>query len=86
MDRCARVRTCGVDRHAYICSCGVNRRAFVCTCGLNNCTLEARLTGVKLIFFMFFVIHVADLGLCYVVAGNHCARCQFFDESRIGPN
>jgi hypothetical protein len=45
------VRACVVNRHAYVCSCGVNRHTRVHTYGLNNCALEARLTGVKLIFF-----------------------------------
>jgi hypothetical protein len=42
-------------------------------CGLNSRALEARLTGVKLIFLMLLMVHVADLGLFYVVLGEFCA-------------
>jgi uncharacterized membrane protein YecN with MAPEG domain len=52
---------------------GVNRRTQVHACGLNNRALEARLTGVKLIFFMLLIVHVADLGLFYVVVGELCS-------------
>jgi hypothetical protein len=67
-------------------ACGVNRRARVRACGLNSRALEARLTGVKLIFLMLFMVHLADLGLFYVVAGDHCARCRLVGESGIGPS
>jgi hypothetical protein len=80
------VRACGVNRRAYVHACGVNRRACVRACGLNNRALEARLTGVKLIFLMLFMVHVADLGLFYVAAGDHFARCQLVGESGIGPS
>jgi hypothetical protein len=67
-------------------ACEVNRRARVRSCGLNNSALEARLTGVKLIFFMLLMVNLADLGLFYVVAGEHCARCQLVGESGTGPS
>jgi hypothetical protein len=54
-------------------ACGVNRCACVCACGLNSHTLEARLTSVKLIFLMLFMVHLDNLGMFYVVVGNHCA-------------
>jgi hypothetical protein len=37
--------------------------------GLNSHALEARLAGVKLIFLMLFMVHLANLGLFYVVVG-----------------
>jgi hypothetical protein len=64
------VHACGVDRRTYVHACGVNRCACVHTYGLNSCALEARLTSVKLIFLMLFMVHVADLGLFYVAAGD----------------
>jgi hypothetical protein len=43
--------------------------------GLNNRALEARLMGAKnssfLEIFMCFMFEMADLGLYYVVAGDH---------------
>jgi hypothetical protein len=73
------VCTCGVNRHAYVHACGVNRHAYVRACGFNSRALGARLTGVKLIFFgdvNVFMVNMADLGLYYVVAGDHFARCR----------
>jgi len=42
--------------------------------------------GVKLIFLMLFMVHLDDLGLFYVAAGDYFARCRLFGESGIGPN
>jgi hypothetical protein len=58
---CTLVHACGVDRHAYVRAYGVNRCACVCACGLNSRALEARLAGVKIIFLMLFMVHLADL-------------------------
>jgi hypothetical protein len=69
-----------------MCTCEVNRRAYVCTYGLNSCALGARLTGEKLIFLMFFMVNMADLGLFYVVVGDHFERCHSDGESGIGPS
>jgi hypothetical protein len=69
-----------------VCSYGVNSCACVRACGLNNRALGARLTGVKLIFLMWFMVHVANLGLFYVAAGDHFARCWLVSESGIGPS
>jgi hypothetical protein len=35
---------------------------------------------------MFFMVNMADLGLYYVVAGDHYARCRWAGESGIGPS
>jgi hypothetical protein len=43
------------------------------TYGLNSHALEARLTGVKLIFLMLFMVHLVDLVLFYMAAGDHFA-------------
>jgi hypothetical protein len=69
MDRHA----CGVNRCAYVRTCGVNRRACVRACGLHSHAFGARLMGVKIIFLMFFMVNVADLGLFYVAIGDHFA-------------
>jgi hypothetical protein len=61
------MRACVVNRRAYVRACGVYRRACVHACGLNNRAVEARLTGVKRVFLMFLIVHVADLGWFYVV-------------------
>jgi hypothetical protein len=42
--------------------------------------------GVKLIFLMLLMVHVVDLGLFHVGAGEHCARCRLVGESEIDPN
>jgi hypothetical protein len=67
-------------------ACGVNRRACVRACGLNSRALEAQLMGVKLIFLMLFMVHLANLGLFYVAAGDHLERCPLRGESGIGPS
>jgi hypothetical protein len=64
------VCTFGVDRCAYVHACGVNRRACVRTYGLNSRALEERLTGVKRICWMLFMVHVADIGIFYVAIGD----------------
>jgi hypothetical protein len=33
---------------------------------------------------MLVMVHMADLGLFYVVVGEHCARCQSTSKSGIG--
>jgi hypothetical protein len=42
--------------------------------------------GEKLIFLNVFMVNMANLGLYYVVAGDHFARCRLVGESKIGPN
>jgi uncharacterized membrane protein YecN with MAPEG domain len=56
-----------VNRHAHVRACGVYRRACVHTYGLNNHAVEERLTGVKRVFLMLLIVHVADLGWFYVL-------------------
>jgi hypothetical protein len=52
-------------------------RAYVRACGVNRhacvcaCGLNSRALGAR-------------LGSFYVVAGDHCSRCQSAGESRIG--
>jgi hypothetical protein len=86
VNRHTRKRVYVVNRRAHVCTYGVNRRARVHACGVNNHTLEARLTGVKLIFLMLLIVHVADLGWFYVVVGELCAQCQLVGERDIGPS
>jgi hypothetical protein len=55
--------------------------------GLNNRALEARLMGEKLIFFgdfNVFMFEMADLGLYYVVAGDHWNDVRFNGERGTG--
>jgi hypothetical protein len=37
-------------------------------------------------FLMFFMVNMDDLGLYYVVVGDHFARCRSVGESGIGPS
>jgi hypothetical protein len=76
----------GKDKHAYVHACGLNKRAYVHACGLNCRTLRAKLTGENSYFLAFFMVNMADLGLYYVVAGDHLARCRSTGESEIGPS
>jgi hypothetical protein len=42
--------------------------------------------GLKLILLMLCMVHLDNLGLFYVGAGDHCARCWLVGESEIGPS
>jgi uncharacterized membrane protein YecN with MAPEG domain len=64
-------------------ACGVNRHTCVHACGLNSRALGARSAGVKIIFLMLFMVHVANLGMFYVAAGDHFSRCQLVGQSGI---
>jgi hypothetical protein len=67
-------------------ACGVNKHACVRACELNSRTLKERLTGVKIIFLMLFMVHLANFGLFYVAVGDHFARCPLVGERGIGPS
>jgi hypothetical protein len=73
---CTCAHLCG--EHACICAhLWVCKRACVHACGLKNRTVEARLMGVKRVFLMFLIVHVANLGRFYVVQVSfvHDAYC-----------
>jgi hypothetical protein len=80
------VHACVMNRHAYVCTCGVNSHALVHSRGFKQSRLGGKFDGCKLIFLMLFMVHLAELGLLYVVAGEHCARCWLVGESGIGPS
>jgi hypothetical protein len=80
------VHTYGVDRRTHVRACGVDKCAYMCAYGLNSRALEARLMGVKIILLMLFMVHLANLGLFYVGAGDHCAQCRLVGESEIDPS
>jgi hypothetical protein len=66
-------------------ACGVYRRACVHACGLNNRAMEARLTGVKHVFLMLLIVHVADLGRFYVVQVSFVHNAYWLARAGLVP-
>jgi hypothetical protein len=58
-----------------------------CAClWVKQSRLGGKVEGCKTYLLMLFMVHLADIGLLYVVAGDHCARCRLVGEIRIGPS
>jgi hypothetical protein len=71
---------------AHVCTLW-DEQVHVCTpVGLNNRTLEAKMTGAKLIFFgdvNVFIFEMVDRELDYVVAGDHLDDVGSLERERL---